>query len=57
MQGEDEQVSEDTRPPSPDEEARQDLVRWCNEHQLPVPPPDSGSEAGGVGTVEPALSG
>jgi hypothetical protein len=24
---------------TPDQEARQDLVRWCTEHGLPVPPP------------------
>lgn len=25
---------------SPDLAAREDLVRWCGEHQLPVPPPE-----------------
>ena len=25
---------------TPDQEAREDLVRWCSEHGLPVPPPD-----------------
>ena len=31
------------RPVSPDEEAKQELVRWCREHDLPIPPPASES--------------
>jgi hypothetical protein len=30
-------------PLTPQEEARQDLERWCDEHELPVPPPGSGN--------------
>ena len=29
-------------PVSPDEAARRDLVRWCDEQRLPAPPPASG---------------
>jgi hypothetical protein len=36
------------RPVTPDEEARRDLVAWCERHGLPVPPERSANKGRGA---------